>query len=93
MTLRHLTPIVNLPLILSRGIDPNQSQCARAEIWMCSPSRTRWAVLHVSKRHRVRHVAIIELNVSRRWLTRRRKGIWTCQRTIPTQRMRLLEVQ
>ena len=93
MTLRHATPIGNLPSILAGGISPNLSECQRPEVWLITPSKTRWAIRHVKERHHKRHVAVIEVNVPRSWLTRRRKQIWTCDKPIPTERIRLMEVR
>ncbi|MBI1926940.1 hypothetical protein HYR99_22185, partial [Candidatus Poribacteria bacterium] len=69
------------------------SECKRPEIWLVTPSRTRWAVQHVKERHKKRHLAVIEVNVPRSWLRRRRQGIWTCERAIPTERLHLMEVR
>ena len=92
MKLTHITPTVNVPLILSRGLDPNASQCERPEIWLCTQSKSRWAVHHIKARHGKRHLAVIEVNVPRAWLTRRKKNVWTCDKPIPTERIRLGEV-
>lgn len=93
MKLRHATPIGNLPSILAGGISPTLSECERPEIWLCTPSRTRWAVKHIQERHRKRNLAVIEVNVPRSWLTRRKKNVWTCAKPIPTERITLLEVR
>ena len=93
MRLQHATPIGNLPSILAGGISPQLSECKRPLVWLVTPSRTRWAMRHIRRRHRHRHVAVIEVNVPRQWLTRRRKGLWTCDRPIPTERIRLMEVR
>jgi len=87
MRLTHITPTVNVPMILSSGLDPNASECERPEVWLCTPGRTRWAVRHVKERHGKRHLAVIEVNVPRSWLTRRRQRIFTCDRRIPVERI------
>lgn len=87
MKLRHATPIGNLPSILAGGISPDLSEGERPEIWLCTKSKSRWAVQHVKERHKKRHLAVIEVNVPRSWLTRRRKRIFTCDRRIPVERI------
>lgn len=93
MRLTHITPTVNVPMILSSGLDPALSECARTEIWLCTKSKSRWAIQHVKERHKKRHLAVISVNVPRSWLTRRQKNVWTCAKPIPTERMTLLEVR
>lgn len=93
MKLVHFTPTVNTPMILSQGLDPNLSECERPLIWLCTKSKSRWAVRHIRERHGKRHLAVIEVNVPRSWLTRRRERVWTCERAIPTERIRLMEVR
>ena len=60
--LRHATPQVNLPSILSHGIDPDFSGCASG-IWFHTKSKTPWAIAHASKRHRTEHVGLIEVSI------------------------------
>jgi hypothetical protein len=42
-------------------------------------------MLHTVKRHggRIEAVAVIELNVPRRWLRKSFRGLWYCRRDIP----------
>jgi hypothetical protein len=93
MRLLHATPTVNAPMILSSGLDPHMSECQREEIWLCTPSLKRWAMRHVQARHHQRHIAVMEVEVPRSWLTRRRKRIWTCELPISLERIRLWEVR
>jgi hypothetical protein len=79
ITLRHATPRTNLRSILSGGLDPARSHGARRVVWLHTPSRTAWAILHTSQRHLVNalDVAIVTVRIPRSWLTRRRRNIWT----------------
>jgi hypothetical protein len=47
-------------------------------------------MIHTVKRHggRIEAVAVIELNVPRRWLRKSRRGLWYCRRDIPPFRFR-----
>jgi hypothetical protein len=47
-------------------------------------------MLHTVKRHggRIEAVAVIELNVPRRWLRKSRRGLWYCRRDILAFRFR-----
>jgi hypothetical protein len=82
MRLYHTTPTVKLKRIYERGIDPAFSQCKRQEVWLHVKSRTQWAENHVKDRHKIDSVTTIAVDVPRSWLTRRRKGLWTCDRAI-----------
>ncbi len=48
------------------------------------------AALHTIRRHGgpVEGVVILEIDVSRRWLRRSKKGLWYCPRDIPPGRIR-----
>jgi hypothetical protein len=80
ITLRHATPRRNLPAIMARGLDPACSLGAIQAVWLHSPCRTAWAILHTAQRHQcsVNDIAIISVRVPRKWLTRRRRCVWTC---------------
>jgi hypothetical protein len=90
MLVRHATPRRNLRSILAKGLDPAYSQGARAEVWLHTPGNSTWAVPHVAQRHEVpaESVTVLEWDVPRSWLTRRRGGIWTCDRLVPAERLR-----
>ena len=87
MRLRHCTPMVNLASIKRRGIDPAFSQSKLEVVWLHTLSRTEWALLHTQQRHETQDVIVIDVHVPRRWLTRRRYGLWTCDRRIEADRM------
>jgi hypothetical protein len=88
--LRHATPIRNLRSIERAGLLCSKSQGRRPVVWLHSPSKSSWAVLHVVKRHdgRVQDVVIIEADVPRRWLRRNRRRLWFCPRDVPPSRFR-----
>ena len=90
MLLRHATPTRNLESIRRTGLDPAKSRCARPECWLHTPGQSPWAVLHVARRHTVPAdgVTVLEWDIPRAWLTRRRGGVWTCGRVVPAERLR-----
>jgi hypothetical protein len=90
MLLRHATPRRNLPSIKRAGLLTSKSQGRLPAVWLHSPARSAWAVLHVVKRHggRVENTAIFEADVPRSWLRRSRKGIWFTRRDLPPERFR-----
>lgn len=89
ITLRHATPRRNLPSILATGLDPARHLCSRPEVWLHSPSRSAWAILHTSQRHLVPagDIAIVTVSVPRSSLVRRRRSIWTVAALIPPSRI------
>jgi hypothetical protein len=90
MLLRHATPRRTLPSISRRGLLCSMSRGRLPAVWLHSPSKTPWAVLHTVKRHggRVEGVIIIEVDVPRGWLRRNRKRLWYTPYDIPTDRFR-----
>ena len=86
MRLYHTTPTTNLKGIYERGIDPAFTRCARREVWLHSHNRMAWAESHVKVRHQTDAVTTIAVDVPRSWLTRRRRGLWTCDRVIHYRR-------
>jgi hypothetical protein len=61
-------------------------------VWLHTPGRTAWALLHTIRRHggRIEAVVTLEVDVPRSWLRRSRKGLWYCTRDIPAERIRRL---
>ena len=60
-------------------------------MWLgCTPAKSWWALAHTVERHggQVEAVAVLELNVPRRWLRKSRRGLWYCRRDIATHRFR-----
>ena len=90
MKLRHATPTGNLESILSAGLQPDRSRGKRKAVWLHSPSKTTWAILHTMKNHAVtmEAITVIELDVPRSWLVRAQKGLWRCARVIEPERIR-----
>ena len=90
MKLRHCTPARNLPSITRHGLLCSKSKGKLKAVWLCSPSQTSWAVLHVVKRHavRVEDTVVLELDVPRGWLRRSRRRLWYSLRDVPPDRIR-----
>jgi hypothetical protein len=65
----------NLNSILRGGLLCAKSQGKAPVVWVCSPARSSWAVLHTIKRHggRVESTVVLEVDVPRAWLRRSRK--------------------
>jgi hypothetical protein len=90
MLLRHATPARNLTSILRAGLLCSKSQGKLPAVWVCSPARSWWAVLHVVRRHggRVENTVVLELDIPRPWLRRNRKGLYFVPRDVPADRLR-----
>jgi hypothetical protein len=90
MLLRHATPRKNLASIGKDGLLCRKSQGRLPVVWLHSPAKSAWAMLHTVKRHggRIEAVAILEVNVPRRWLRKNRRGLWYCTRDIAPYRFR-----
>ena len=90
MILRHATPARNLNNILSSGLLCSKSEGKLPAVWLCSPSKSSWAVLHVVKRHggKVETTVVLEVDVPRSWLRRSRKGLWYVPRDVPPERIK-----
>jgi hypothetical protein len=88
--LRHATPARNLASILRAGLLTSHAKGKMRAVWLASPSRSSWAVLHVIKRHggRVETTVVLEIDVPRSWLRRSaRKRLWACLQDIPPGRI------
>jgi hypothetical protein len=83
--IRHATPVRNINSILNRGLLCAKSKGRLKAVWLHAPLKTYWAVVHVAERHhaRVEQVAVLELQVPRRWLRRSRRGLWYCPVDVP----------
>jgi hypothetical protein len=92
MLLRHATPRKNLDSIGTDGLLCRKSQGRLPVVWLHAPSKSAWAMLHTVKRHggRIEAVAVIELDVPRRWLRKSRRGLWYCRKDIDPARFRKL---
>jgi hypothetical protein len=92
MLLRHATPARNVNSILRHGLLCSRSQGKLPVVWLHTPGRSLWAVVHTVGRHggRPETVVVIEVEVPRRWLRRSRKGLWFCRRDVPPECFRRL---
>jgi hypothetical protein len=77
MLLRHATPARNLSSILRCGLLCSKSKGRLPAVWLVSPSKSSWAVLHVIRRHggREESTVVLEVDIPRGWLRRSRKGL------------------
>lgn len=83
MRLYHTTPIANAGSITATGIDPAFSTGARKEVWLHCWSKLPWAIAHVAAKYQASRVNVYAVDVPRRELTRRKRGLWTCARVVP----------
>ena len=90
MFLRHATLLRNLPSIERRGLLCAKSQGKLPVVWLHTPAKSTWALLHTIKRHGGRAEAVLTLlvDVPRAWLRRSRAGLWYSVRDIPPDRIR-----
>jgi hypothetical protein len=90
MLLRHATPARNVNSILGAGLLCSKSRGKLPAVWLCSPSKSSWAVLHVIKRHggKVETTVVLEVDVPRSWLRRSRKGLRYVLRDVPPERIK-----
>jgi hypothetical protein len=94
MLLRHATPRRNLESIRRHGLLLSKSKTKRPAVWLHTPGKSGWAVLHTVGRHggRADSIVILELHVPRSWLRRSRRGLWWCPCDIPPERIEKLIV-
>lgn len=79
MILYHATPKSNLESITANGLDPALAIGKIKGVWLHTKSKTPWAVLHTANRHSIStdDVVVLEVEVPRKHLTRRWRGLWT----------------
>lgn len=89
MILWHVTPGSRAPAILTLGLMPLCSEGRLPCVWLATTSRLGWALIHVSEHHGLQpwQLRILVVGVPREWLIRRRGGIYTCDRHIPSYRV------
>src|SRR5262249_49708427 len=89
MILRHATPARNLNSILRSGLLCSCSRGKLPAVWLVTPSKSSWAVLHVIKRHggEVETTIVLEVDVPRGWLKRSRGGLRYILRDLPPERI------
>ena len=88
-TLYHATPKSNVLSIMERGLDPTQAQGKRQETYLHSPSRRQWAIEHTMQKNKIPRddVALFEVEVDRKNLVRRWRGIWSTPEAIQDPRL------
>lgn len=66
MTVFHVTPNRNRASIACRGLLTRKSKGKRPAVWLVTADRVEWAILHVSRRHKVEvdDVLVIEVDAS-----------------------------
>ena len=86
---RHATLRQHLASILAEGLDPARATATLPLVWLHTPERTPWAVLHVVRRHGVglADVIVLDVQVPRPWLQHAERGLWTCDRVIAPARL------
>jgi hypothetical protein len=86
---RHATLHQHLASILAEGLDPARATTLPPLVWLHTPGRTPWAVLHVVRRHGVAltDVIVLDVQVPRQWLQPAERGLWTCDRVIAPARL------
>ena len=90
MILRHATLIRNVPGIERRGLLCCKSKGKKPVVWLHTPAKSPWAILHTLRRHggRAEAVVILLVDVPRAWLRKSRKGLWYSTRDVPADRIR-----
>ncbi len=90
MLLRHATPARNVNSILRRGLLCSYSKGKLPVVWVCTPARSWWAVLHVIERHGggVETGVVLEIGEPQSWLRKNRKGLWSSVHDVPADRIR-----
>lgn len=78
MILYHATPTKYFQSIKAEGLQPHRSTGKRKEIYLHTASKRSWAILHTQRRHHTTDVVLLEVKVSRKHLTRRWRGLWSC---------------
>ena len=84
VSFRHATPRRNLDSILRIGLRPDRARGKLKAVWLHTPARTDWAVMHVADRHGFEEedIIVLEIELPRSAVRRNRRGIWTCQAVI-----------
>lgn len=90
MIIRHATPTRNLKSIRRQGLLKKLATGRKEAVWLHTPSKSAWGVLHTTRRHKVAaaDVTVLELSVPAEWMKRSGKtGLWYCCRDIPASRI------
>lgn len=86
--MRHATPTRNLASISKRGLLTAKSKGKLPVVWLHTPRRSPWAVLHTMRRHGCKEITVIEMDVPRSWITRSKAGLWHTNRDVPPGRIK-----
>jgi hypothetical protein len=87
--MRHCTPAKNLASIMRSGLLCSKSRGRLKAVWLATPARTNWAILHTVKRHggRVETTVVLEVAVPRGWMRHSRRGLSYTLRDVPASRI------
>lgn len=85
MLLFHTTPAQNSRKIAKYGVLTAFARTKERVIWLHTIQLEEWAARHVGRRHvcangRVDHILV---DIPRKWLRHRSRGVWTVARNIP----------
>lgn len=92
MKLFHVSP--RAYSVSRSGLNPAYATGKMQAVWLCTFRLIPWALDHVSRHHGlpVKRFYLLEVDVPRAWLVRRRFGIYTCSRPIPKSWIRFASV-
>ena len=84
MRLYHATLKSNLQSITHDGLLPEKAAGRRKAVWLHTKSKRGWAIAHTQQRHNATldEIVIFEIEITRSRLTRRWRGLWTCETPI-----------
>lgn len=78
MILYHATPRKFLQSIMESGLDPDRAVGRIKGVWLHTASKREWAILHTQHRHNTQDVVVLTVKISRKSVTRRWRGLWSC---------------
>src|ERR1700758_4529327 len=91
-TFRHATTFSNYVTIAVDGIQVGacHDRAGRKAIWLHSPEKTPWAIIHTMHRHKVDldNIIVLELHLDSHSLKRHGKGLWYTQEDISPSAIR-----
>lgn len=89
MLLYHASPLSRVQSIDAHGLLVAKAEHATKAIWLCTKQYLDWAIAHVAQHRNVpeSQLAVFVVEVPRRWLRRKRRGIWLCPQDIPAGRI------
>ncbi len=89
MLLFHSTPGSNSLSIHKLGICTESARIEPHRIWLHTWRKRKWARLHLAVRYKCdpRQITSFAVDLPRAWVTKFSRGIWTCERTIHSNRL------